>query len=161
MFHSSQVVQEFFQQYHDCLVFGMATHQLVISLSRTDSNHDFSVPIRAVFHGICHLVQVCSFLQYLLHIFLPLGIFESMISNFWWGQQGTVCRVFKAPGITSSPTNPDPSKVAIVEAPGPCNYRFKPLHMEGLMIVGVGQLLSRWWFQIFFIFTPIWGRFPF
>ena len=21
--------------------------------------------------------------------------------------------------------------------------------------------LSRWWFQIFFIFTPIWGRFPF
>jgi len=19
----------------------------------------------------------------------------------------------------------------------------------------------RWWFQIFFIFTPIWGRFPF
>lgn len=43
-----------------------------------------------------------------------------MISNFrvvWWGQpeiqQGTVCRVFKA-GITSSPTNPDPSKVAIL-----------------------------------------------
>ena len=21
--------------------------------------------------------------------------------------------------------------------------------------------ISRWWFQIFFIFTPIWGRFPF
>ena len=21
-------------------------------------------------------------------------------------------------------------------------------------------LLSRWWFQRFFIFTPIWGRFP-
>ena len=26
---------------------------------------------------------------------------------------------------------------------------------------GVGVLLSRWWFQIFFIFTAIWGRFPF
>ena len=22
-------------------------------------------------------------------------------------------------------------------------------------------ILSRWWFQIFFMFTPIWGRFPF
>ena len=22
-------------------------------------------------------------------------------------------------------------------------------------------LITRWWFQIFFIFTPIWGRFPF
>ena len=22
------------------------------------------------------------------------------------------------------------------------------------------QILSGWWFQIFFIFTPIWGRFP-
>ena len=21
--------------------------------------------------------------------------------------------------------------------------------------------ISRWWFQIFFMFTPIWGRFPF
>ena len=21
--------------------------------------------------------------------------------------------------------------------------------------------ITRWWFQIFFIFTPIWGRFPF
>jgi len=21
--------------------------------------------------------------------------------------------------------------------------------------------ISGWWFQIFFIFTPIWGRFPF
>ena len=25
----------------------------------------------------------------------------------------------------------------------------------------LGKQLSRWWFQIFFIFTPIWGRFPF
>ena len=24
-----------------------------------------------------------------------------------------------------------------------------------------GPKLSRWWFQIFFIFIPIWGRFPF
>ena len=23
------------------------------------------------------------------------------------------------------------------------------------------QIKTRWWFQIFFIFTPIWGRFPF
>jgi len=23
------------------------------------------------------------------------------------------------------------------------------------------KYLSWWWFQIFFIFTPIWGRFPF
>ena len=23
------------------------------------------------------------------------------------------------------------------------------------------SILSRWWFQIFFIFTPTWGRFPF
>ena len=23
------------------------------------------------------------------------------------------------------------------------------------------EWLSRWWFQIFFIFTPTWGRFPF
>ena len=23
------------------------------------------------------------------------------------------------------------------------------------------KYLARWWFQIFFIFTPIWGRFPF
>jgi len=22
------------------------------------------------------------------------------------------------------------------------------------------DLISRWWFQIFFIFIPIWGRFP-
>ncbi len=22
-------------------------------------------------------------------------------------------------------------------------------------------LVPRWWFQIFFIFTPLWGRFPF
>ena len=22
------------------------------------------------------------------------------------------------------------------------------------------QYMSRWWFQIFFIFTPVWGRFP-
>ena len=25
----------------------------------------------------------------------------------------------------------------------------------------IGRDLARWWFQIFFIFTPIWGRFPF
>ena len=29
----------------------------------------------------------------------------------------------------------------------------------------LGDLLlkkrARWWFQIFFMFTPIWGRFPF
>ena len=24
-----------------------------------------------------------------------------------------------------------------------------------------GLLTTRWWFQIFFVFTPIWGRFPF
>jgi len=23
------------------------------------------------------------------------------------------------------------------------------------------QNITRWWFQIFFMFTPIWGRFPF
>ena len=23
------------------------------------------------------------------------------------------------------------------------------------------NIVSGWWFQIFFIFTPIWGRFPF
>ena len=23
------------------------------------------------------------------------------------------------------------------------------------------QMYARWWFQIFFMFTPIWGRFPF
>ncbi len=25
----------------------------------------------------------------------------------------------------------------------------------------VEKVFSRWWFQIFFILTPIWGRFPF
>ena len=25
----------------------------------------------------------------------------------------------------------------------------------------VPSIYARWWFQIFFIFTPIWGRFPF
>ena len=24
-----------------------------------------------------------------------------------------------------------------------------------------GVMLTRWWFRTFFIFTPIWGRFPF
>ena len=26
---------------------------------------------------------------------------------------------------------------------------------------GLASWITRWWFQIFFIFTPIWGRFPF
>ena len=26
--------------------------------------------------------------------------------------------------------------------------------------VGLPKCSTRWWFQIFFIFTPIWGRFP-
>ena len=30
-----------------------------------------------------------------------------------------------------------------------------PQHFDGVAII------SRWWFQICFIFTPIWGRFPF
>ena len=26
---------------------------------------------------------------------------------------------------------------------------------------GLGNTFTRWWFQIFFIFIPIWGKFPF
>ena len=35
-----------------------------------------------------------------------------------------------------------------------------PQH-ELLFVLLLVQLFSRWWFQIFFIFTPTWGRFPF
>ena len=32
---------------------------------------------------------------------------------------------------------------------------------HGNKVVIKEQCSSRWWFQIFFSFTPIWGRFPF
>ena len=39
---------------------------------------------------------------------------------------------------------------------------FKTPPFSTSMIMGErGITLSRWWFQTFFIFTPIWGRFPF
>ena len=34
------------------------------------------------------------------------------------------------------------------------------LNFWGLHNYLVGKVKSRWWFQTFFIFTPIWGRFP-
>ena len=54
-------------------------------------------------------------------------------------------------------------------------FVFEALKVAGkcLGVLGVGSfflgadffetftIFSRWWFQIFFIFTPIWGRFPF
>ena len=33
--------------------------------------------------------------------------------------------------------------------------------ISGLILTRIITLFSRWWCQIFFIFTPIWGRFPF
>ena len=37
----------------------------------------------------------------------------------------------------------------------PATYRTNPMYNE------INHLATRWWFQIFFIFTPSWGRFPF
>ena len=31
---------------------------------------------------------------------------------------------------------------------------------KALRLVGKKRAFTRWWFQTFFIFTPIWGRFP-
>ena len=36
--------------------------------------------------------------------------------------------------------------------------RFRETHIS---CVFVSANKTRWWFQIFFMFTPIWGRFPF
>ena len=43
-----------------------------------------------------------------------------------------------------------------------------PAMLGSCMIASLGnsekktpQKMTRWWFQAFFIFTPIWGRFPF
>ena len=35
---------------------------------------------------------------------------------------------------------------------------FESGHPVCILIISLGH--TRWWFQIFFIFTPIWGRFP-
>ena len=37
----------------------------------------------------------------------------------------------------------------------PAKYRTNPMYNE------INHLATRWWFQIFFIFTSTWGRFPF
>ena len=47
---------------------------------------------------------------------------------------------------------------------GDPNFHFR--HRLGSIPVGcccmiLLRLKTRWWFQIFFIFTPTWGRFPF
>ena len=93
--------------------------QIVISLCRTDSNHDFTVPIGAVFHGICHLVQVYSILHY-CHIFSPPNE-HFWVDDFQFSrrlgqpeiQQGTVCRVFVGRAVTWID-------------PGPCNTGSSP-----------------------------------
>ena len=38
--------------------------------------------------------------------------------------------------------------------------QFVSVHIEEYGNICVYVHISRWWFQIFFIFTPIWGRFP-
>ena len=41
---------------------------------------------------------------------------------------------------------------------------FQPSTTSGAKMLVSGRVIlskSRWWFQIFFIFIPIWGRFPF
>ena len=38
---------------------------------------------------------------------------------------------------------------------------FPILQVGGFLTGLTGIIITRWWFQIFFIFTPIWGRVPF
>ena len=40
-------------------------------------------------------------------------------------------------------------------------YRQWPSPFSWKQNGGNKKSLTRWWFQTFFIFTPIWGRFPF
>ena len=44
------------------------------------------------------------------------------------------------------------------------NHHFSPAYMGKCVLITIfwtnQPSKSRWWFQIFFIFTPIWGRFP-
>jgi len=40
-------------------------------------------------------------------------------------------------------------------------YFLKPNYgKNGQCLIMIISSISRWWFQIFFIFTPTWGRFP-
>ena len=32
--------------------------------------------------------------------------------------------------------------------------------MKSMVLGGSSELVTRWWFQIFFIFTPSWGKIP-
>ena len=52
-----------------------------------------------------------------------------------------------------------PGRLLDLEGAGP---RYKgTLFGDRRQLAPLTQTLSRWWFQIFFIFTPTWGRFPF
>ena len=44
-----------------------------------------------------------------------------------------------------------------------CDFSIKSVGMmlKKNIVVIIFIMLTRWWFQIFFIFTPTWGRFPF
>ena len=83
-----------------------------------------------------------------------LNVFFLGFSNLKCGLNDPMAFFVAKKGVTSINKEQHPSvKVSA---------RLMNLHrFAGKQLQGIVVQLSRWWFQIFFMFTPTWGRFSF
>ena len=90
---------------------------------------------------------------------------DALIICVFFGFPCIFCWVFVASPLMffSQDKNPSTLNVEIRDLPGLNWYMLGDINMWQVLAWKLGvetKTRTRWWIQIFFIFTPTWGRFP-